>query len=134
MKKNSTYHTSADKLSGIIHSLSKSDTQSPNSAMPPPELIAEFAKADATMPSFFQNEFKTQLRHERKMEKTLAFYHFLLRLLEVALPFSFVIALSLIFWETRDTQMVIILSAIFLVAMIVYFVFNQHAAIRRRNR
>ncbi len=87
---------SADRLASFVSSLAKSETNSPNSAMPPPEMLEAFAKIDKSMPLFFKNEFEKQVRHERRMEVKIALRNFTLKFLDYGLPVLCVIALIIV--------------------------------------
>ncbi len=87
---------SADKLASFVSSLANAETKSPNSAMPPPEMLEAFAKIDKSMPTFFKNEFIKQVRHERNMERKIALRNFSIKFLDYGLPVLCVAALILI--------------------------------------
>ncbi|MCH9853661.1 MAG: hypothetical protein K0U45_09180 [Alphaproteobacteria bacterium] len=85
----------ADKLANIVSALASSDTKSPNSAMPPPDLLEEFGRIDESFPEFFKEEYMKQLRHERITEKKLVSSYLMIRMMDYGLPLFCIIALAI---------------------------------------
>ncbi len=117
----------ADKLAGIISSIASSETKSPNSSMPPPKLLEEFARIDTTMPEFFQREYVKQMNHERRLEKSFATRHFILRLMDYSLPLLCIIALAITVFYGDNLAEKIVLSFI-IVTIYILRVMRNHIA------
>ncbi len=121
MKPDAGKDKNADKLANIVSALASSDTKSPNSAMPPPDLLAEFGRIDKSFPEFFKEEYMKQLRHERVTEKKLVSSYLMIRIMDYGLPLFCMIALAItvLFGDSliEKTLLGLMIIAIYLLRM-----------------